>query len=393
MKTYRMAKGWRIFVYLTAIPMFLIFGAMLFLPFWDDGTNADAMWFLAPMSILMMGVIAVGLYDTIKGKVIIGENKLYKTGFPKRELAFDEIKGYRQEGSYIFIEPHSKQQKKIIAHIYIERKKEFLAWLSANYPDLKELAAQQARNEILDSDKFGSSIEERIATIQQVKKTTNLLAGLGMIAALWTVFWADPYLYCVLACVAIFIACIIVYKRFDNIIKLNEKTESPYPSVLMPMIFTACALAMRALLNVTLLSHRPVWIPLLVLTAVLVGIILWKNREFAFENKKADIFLITLISFIVMAFNYGAMISLNSELDQSQPEIYQARVVEKYADYGIISTYDVTLSAWEKEENEREINVPKAVFHSFNEGDDVMIHLKSGALGIDWFEVKPMTSQ
>ncbi len=388
-----MAKGWRIFVYLTAIPMLFLFGSMLFLPLWDENANTSVMWFLAPLSMLMMSMIAAGLYDSIKGKLIIGENKLYKTGFPKRELAFDEIKGYRQVSYYIFIEPHSKQQKKITAHVFVERKQEFLKWLSANYPNLDELTAQEERNEILDSDKFGSNIEERIATIQQVKKTTNLLAGFGVIAALWTGFWADPYLYCALACVAVFIACIIVYKRFDKIIKLNEKTESPYPSVLMPMLFTGCALAMRALLNFTLLSHRPVWIPLLVLTAVFMGIILWKNREFTFENKKADIFVITVVSFIVMAFNYGAMIGLNSELDQSQPEVYQAKVLEKYADYGIITTYDVTLSAWEKEENEREINVPKAIFHSFNKGDDVMIHLKSGAFGIDWFEVKPMTSQ
>jgi len=163
--------------------------------------------------------------------VIIGENKLYKTGFPKRELAFDEIKGYRQEGYYIFIEPHSKQQKKIIAHIFIERKKEFLAWLSANYSDLNELAAQEERNEILDSNKFGSSIEERIVNIQKIKKRTNLLNGIAVIAALWMMF-PDPNNYCVWVCIAAFIALIVTQKRYRNIVKLNPKNDSPYPTII-----------------------------------------------------------------------------------------------------------------------------------------------------------------
>lgn len=388
MKTYRMAKGWRIFVYLTAIPMFLIFGSMLFLPLWDDTTNASVMWFLAPLSILMMGVIVVGLYDTIKGKVIIGENKLYKTGFPKRELAFDEIKGYRQEGYYIFIEPHSKQQKKIIAHIFIERKKEFLAWLSANYSDLNELAAQEERNEILDSNKFGSSIEERIVNIQKIKKRTNLLNGIAVIAALWMMF-PDPNNYCVWVCIAAFIALIVTQKRYRNIVKLNPKNDSPYPTIIFGLFAVSSAMMLNGIWF-NLLQY--IWLPFIGLTAVLMTIILWKNEELTFKEN-SDYFVIAILLMLTAAFSYGAIVTLNCTFDNSTPTTHRADVLGRRGSSGTVPIYYVELSEWGNQADFNKVLIGKKIYNSLAYRDEVIVHLKSGALGIDWFEIMPTTTK
>lgn len=389
MKTYRMAKGWRIFVYFTAIPMFFIFGSMLFLPFWDDTENTSIMWFLAPLSILMMGVMAGGLYDTIKGSLIIGENKLYKTGFPKRDLAFDEIKGYRQEGYYIFIDPHSKQHKRIFTHIFIERKKELLAWLSANYPDLNELAAQEERDQILNNDKLGSNIEERIEAIQKIKKRANLLNGVAIIAALWMTFFPDPDHYCVFACIAIFIALLVVQKRHRNIIKLNPQNDTPYPSIIFGLLAASFAIALKAMWF-NLLQY--IWLPSIGLTAVLMTIILWKNGELNFK-KPVDYFAIAMLLVFMAAFSYGAIVTLNCTFDTSAPTTYRADVLGKRVSEGKALTHYIELSEWGNQADFNEAMVGLKLYNSLSEDDEVIIHQKSGMLGIDWFEVKPMTSQ
>jgi len=384
-----MAKGWQIFVYLIAVPMFLLFGSMLFLPLWDDNPDRSIMWFVAPLSILMMGVIAVGLYDTIKGKIIIGENKLYKTGFPKRELAFDEIKGYRQEGYYIFIEAHSKQQKKIIAHIFIERKKEFLAWLSVNYPDLNKLTAQQERNEILDSDKLGSNIEERIGNIQKIRKRTNLINGFAVIAALWMTFFPDSGNYAVWACIAVFIALIVVQKQYRNIVKLNPQKDTPYPTIIFGLLAVSFAIMLNGIWF-NLLQY--IWLPFLVLTATLTAIILWKNGELNFKHP-SDYFAIAMFVMLMAAFSYGAIVTLNCTFDNSTPTTYRVDVLSKRVSSGTVPMYYIELSEWGKQADFNEVLISKKLYNSLAEDDEVIVHLKSGALGIDWFEVMPITSQ
>lgn len=389
MKTYRMAKGWQIFVYLTAIPMLFLFGSMLFLPLWDENANTSVMWFLAPLSMLMMGMIAVGLYDTIKGKLIIGENKLYKTGFPKRELAFDEIKGYRKVSYYIFIEPHSKQQKKITAHVFIERKQEFLKWLSANYPNLDELTAQEERNEILDSDKLGGSVEERIETIQKVKKRANLLNGTAIIAALWTTFFPDPDNYCVWVCVAVFIALIVIQKRYRNIIKLNPKTETPYPSVIFGWLAVSFALALKALWF-NLLQY--IYLPFFILISILMAIVLWKNEELTFKAP-SDYFAVATLLMFMAAFSYGAIVSINCAFDNSTPTTHRTDVLSKRVSSGTIPLYYIELSEWGDQSDFNEALIDKKLYDILAEDDEAIVHQKIGLLGIDWFEVKPMTAE
>ena len=332
------------------------------------------------------------------GRVIVGENKLCVKGIVNRELAFDEIKGYRYYKQnlikYIFIEPKSTEHKRMQIPMFLKGQQEFELWLTQNFPNAEEVAAKEDHSQMVNDEALGTNVQERLETIDKVKKITRTLNILGIIVALWTGFWASPYLYCVLTCIAIFIACIAVYKRFGHLIKLNKETESPYPSVFMPMLFVAGALLIRGIINFTLLSHQPVWIPLLLITVVLMGMLMWKNREFTFQRKKGqDTFMVIILTCLLAAFVYGAMVGLNVELDRSQPEVYKAKVLKKEVNFDKVPTYDIRLSAWEKVPKAYDIKVPRVVFNTLDEGSNATIHLKQGAFGFDWYEVMPRTDK
>jgi len=389
MKTYRTSKGLRIFACAIAIPLILLSIYIIYTILQTDTDQQWANWILASLLMLPIAVLSLGLCDVLTSKVIVGENKLYVKGIVNRELAFDDIKGYRHVQQYIFIEPQSKQHKRIRIQALLEQREEFATWLTTRYPDLDKLAAEEERSEILDTDKFGENIEERIENFQQIKKITRPLNRLAVVIALCTFLWRSPYFY--VACMAVFIISVIIYRRHDDVIKFEPKAGSPYPSVSSAMFLSAITLFFFGLFaEGEVLSFRPIWLPLFLSTAIFMGLFLWKNREFTFERKAVDIANTFGVSVIFMMFSFGSLTMISYHLNISKPEIYHAKVLKKNGtctNWAVVCP--IVISAWEKQPDEQEIRIKSEFYHALNENDDVAIHLKTGVAGIRWFQVKP----
>src|SRR5688572_14930422 len=97
-KQYRCAKGLAIFIYLIAplmIVVFLVIALMPILPFFKEETTSGYFFFL-PLSLGMIALMVAGIIDVYKWRLIIDDEKVYTVGLlPRRELLFQEIKGYR----------------------------------------------------------------------------------------------------------------------------------------------------------------------------------------------------------------------------------------------------------------------------------------------------------
>ncbi|RDC62787.1 hypothetical protein AHMF7616_01381 [Adhaeribacter pallidiroseus] len=90
----RVARGWAVFIYLTAPLLIFLFGWLLFMPFLPNakGNSNNLIWFLTPVSLGMIGLMVIGLLDTIFGKVVIEADRIYsKSILSNRELLFNEI--------------------------------------------------------------------------------------------------------------------------------------------------------------------------------------------------------------------------------------------------------------------------------------------------------------
>ena len=111
MKEYKIGKGWAIFICIFAPLLIALFVWLLIMPFVLDDTSIEMLYFLAPLSIGMIGLMVVGLLDTIKGKVIVSSDTLsIRSTFINRDLKFQEIKGFSSRTELHFCT--SKHRKK-----------------------------------------------------------------------------------------------------------------------------------------------------------------------------------------------------------------------------------------------------------------------------------------
>ena len=114
MKEYKIAKGWAIFIYIFAPLLIALFAWLMVMPFIEENMPVEAAIIIIPISIGMIGLSILGFLDARNGKVIIGKNSVKPIGpLSTKELVFRDIKGYTNDGKYIYIVPISKDKKKI----------------------------------------------------------------------------------------------------------------------------------------------------------------------------------------------------------------------------------------------------------------------------------------
>jgi hypothetical protein len=225
MKEYKISRGWAIFIYIT-LPLFIaLFGWLFIMPFATGSENdLKTFWFLGPMSIGMIVLLVVGLRETIKGRFVIDNNRIFSVGaFSNKELMFDEIKGYRITEKYILIESNNENKKKIKVSTYFGNTDEIVQWLSDNYPDLDVVNVKQEKEEILSNEEFGYTTEEREIKLQKAFKTAKVLNWTGGIIGVWVLFFPKPYEYAIIASAVLPVICLVVVKYFNGLIRINEK--------------------------------------------------------------------------------------------------------------------------------------------------------------------------
>ncbi|WP_027360777.1 hypothetical protein [Desulforegula conservatrix] len=90
-----------------------------------------------------------------------------------------------------------------------------------------------------------------------------------------------------------------------------------------------------------------------------------------------------------MCFLYGASttVLMNGILDNSKPEIYKVRVIEKKSCAGKNRSSYLTLSPWSELKNPKEVDVGKYTYDFHEVGDSVDVAVYKGKLGITWFKI------
>jgi cell shape-determining protein MreD len=388
MKEYKIAKGWAIFIYITAPLLIGLFGWLLILPFSDGDFSPSATWIFIPISLGMITLMVLGLIETINGKVVIDNEKIYTISpFSNRQLNFNQIKGYRLIEKYIVIEPISSDKKRIKISSYYGKSNEIILWLASNYSDLDSQNELQEQEEILLYEEFGRTIEEREAKLKKARKTAKLINWSGGIVAAFTIFWADPYEYSILASFAMPLVAIMVMKFSGGLLRIDERKESAYPSILYGILAPSCAIFIRALIDFDIFDYTNVWLPSLFITAILLGVILIGNKEFKFK-KAMDYFSLFSAAMFLFGFSFGTLITLNCYYDKSEPEIYNAKILDKRISSGKSSTCYFELTPWGKRTEKEEVSVSKRLYNLLDKDDEINIFFRTGKFNIPWFTVR-----
>jgi hypothetical protein len=389
MKEYKISKGWAIIIYITAPLLIGLFAWLLIMP-WVTGSQQDmeALWILGPVSVGMIVFLLIALLDTIKGKFVIADDKIWIVStLSKRELTIDEIKGYRIADKYIFIESNVKGKRKITLNTYYENSHEIIDWLSENYLDLDVIEAYDEEREILGNEALGWTLEQREAKLAKAHKMAKVLNWTGGLIGIWTFFWASPYEYAIIASIAFPILCLIVLKFSNGLIRINEKKENAYPVIFWGIFATSMGLCLRGLMDYNIFDYSNVWTPSISVTLAYTALLTIGSKEFKLDMAKGY-WMIIGYSILIFCYGYGAVITLNCMYDKSEPEIFHATILNKRIDSGKLTTYYLELTPWAQQSKSSEFTVSKELYNNLHIADTVNIVFKQGNFDIPWFEIR-----
>jgi hypothetical protein len=389
-KEYKIGKGWAIVTY-TLVPLLIaLSGWLLIIPFvpgMKDDLNPNFYWFLAPMSLGMIGLMVVGLLDTIKGKVIVSPDTLsIRSTFINRDLKFQEIKGFQIDQNYIFVLPNTVTKKRIKISTYIGNSAELIMWLSSNFKDLHQVNEEKKETEILDNFEYGRNTEERSSQLNQAKKVAKVLNWTGGLILVWTLFKPEPYEYAILASISLPIIATLVVIYYKGLIRIDERKGSAYPTVFFAILMTSCGLFLRALLDYDIFYYSNIWIPSIIIGITMVALLVFGTKEFKFKKAK-DYFSVLSLTIFFFGFGYGSIVTLNCMYDESVPQTFQSKVLNKRISSGKRTTYYIELTAWGTQTEKNDVSVTEELYEKLEIDNNVTVYLKNGWLKIPWFIV------
>ncbi|AEE52949.1 hypothetical protein [Haliscomenobacter hydrossis] len=388
MKEYKMAKGWAIFIYLSVPLLFGLFCMpfiTLMIPAWRE--EPSFYWFAIPISLIMMALCIAGLIDTMIGKVWIDDASIHaKSVFFSRSILLTEIKGFRIDDKYIYVEPKTKAQKRIKIQKYYGKIDELVEWLNERYPNLDETDAAQEYQEILNDNSFGYSQTERETAFQRAKKITSILNWTGGVIAAWVIFWPVPYPFAILSAIALPLIALVVLKRANGLIHFDEKNNSAHPSIIVAFLIPALGLMLRALFDFHLYDHTKVWLPVLLLGLAFTTVIFMNNKEFELKRGRS-LFMAICILIFSSAYAYGALICVNCYYDQSNGAVFRTQIVDKNKSGGNTTSYYFEVTPWGTRTAVEEVEVSRQLYDQLQKGDEVRVLLFKGKFDIPWYVV------
>lgn len=98
---------------------------------------------------------------------------------------------------------------------------------------------------------------------------------------------------------------------------------------------------------------------------------------------------------ILFVFSYGCgtAILTNALLDQSEPEVYKARIISKQIENGKTITYRIDFEPWGPITENEIMRVSKTEFERLNVNDSIKLELQLGFLKTQWIRKNNLAQQ
>lgn len=384
---YRTAKGWSIFIYIFTpflIALFVFLGVM---PFMADKLVWWLVLLFVPVSIGMTLFMIYGLLNTFKGRLIIYSDKVVEIGvFRDKELELSNIKGYRIDQNYTYLIPKSDDSKIIKVSQYIGNKNSFNQWLYTNFNDVDLIESAQQVEEILTNKEFGRTVDEREDKLKWARYVARTINAVGSLLAVLLFFYPRPYELITLIALIFPVFILASLHFFNGLIRIDQKNNSGYPSIIYGLISPGMALALRSFLDFDILEYSNFWLPTLAVTLMTSLIMLSTTTELKFK-KAADYFTaISLVGFVFI-YTYGGIINYNCIYDNSEPEVYSSEVLNMRISSGKSSSYYIELKPWGPISETEDISISKGLYERLEVGESVNIYLMNGKMNIPWFTI------
>jgi hypothetical protein len=345
---------------------------------------------ILPFSLGMIGLSLYGMADVAMGKfVIAGDRVILHSPFGSRGLSNDEIRGYRKDENHIRIFPVKESQKEMKVSTYFKDAHLIIQWLATHYNDLDILEGDEEERQVLRNDEFGITEESRLQRLNQARKVSKIVNGGVWVLLVWLLAFPRYYAYGITICCLYPLIAIFVTLSYRGLISPDEYKNSKIPSTGIAFILPGFILALRVLMDFTILMHPP-WLWVAVVIISIVFSFLYILPSFRLTSKPirfyATAFLMVLLN---LFYSYGVIIAANCMLDNSVPAQYETTVSGKRVSTGKQTTYYLALNPWRTLAEAQEVKITRAEYESIQKGDSIVVTEHAGYLTIPWIEITP----
>lgn len=212
------------------------------------------------------------------------------------------------------------------------------------------------------------------------------LNAIGVAIALVMVFFREIGHFSVAIAAVTPVLLSLIIKRYKGVIRIMERKNSVYPSIIWGFLAPIVALLLRSLLAYDIQEYGEIWkyaIPAALFFFCLVTI---GTPEFR-SRKADDLIGMGMIAAISIAYGFSVIVALNCEYDPSTPDHFDANVLEKRVSGSKSKSYYVTLSPWGPKSSNEEVTISSSLYQRLNVKDHVHVYLYKGKLQAPWIIV------
>jgi hypothetical protein len=383
--TYRIAKGWRIFIYIFAPILMVSFLSTIFFIFTAEGVSPFIAPLLAMGALVMTCLFAYGLIDTIQSRFIIGNDHVTSINpLASRTLKFEDVLGYKIERNGIYIIPKNAQHKKIKTSTYLEKADQITAWLASTFTDLNKQEFADQEKSILNDDALGLSQqarEHRLAEARRIAKITN---AVGFVLFFWMTFYPIFYTIVLIIGIAYPVVIIILLYLYRGLLRVDERKNNAYPSVATGFIMAGLSLTLRGLFDYNILEFSQLWITTGTFAVLLIILILIATKLPTFKSAQ-DYFVIFTLMILAYSYSFGAYTVSNCLFDSSSPQYYKTSIIQKEISKGRSTTYYIIVTSWHDAEKIEKVTINSEEYNLTSIGDEIAIAEMKGFFGTPWY--------
>lgn len=212
--------------------------------------------------------------------------------------------------------------------------------------------------------------------------------------ALWLVLYPYPYkvLFTILLIIPILGIILNGINGRPSIASLVEITKDDHKSkeydVADFIDIAAWAILLRVVLDYEFDNFYSLIIPGVLGFILILVIILLTHKIIEKTNKNKTWIYLSLV-FNIFIYSFAGVYGINCVYDNSKPEIYEVKVIDKKISRGRRSTtYNLKIQPWGHHYDSENIAVSKEQYEETYIGETVKIDLKKGVFNIPWYYVE-----
>jgi hypothetical protein len=379
---FKVSIGFRFFygIVLSGLIFLVVFAFYRFGIANKNGVDAMLLAIAVPCCMMLINVF--------RSKVTITDLSITRTtAFGTKELLFADVKGCRIGDKTIRIDPVDvKTSPRITINNYIDfdNSDELKKLIAAKFTDLNEAGLKFEQEKFFENERYGLTVPERKSTLKKVKIIAVIYSVIGVLLTFAMIPVDEGYFPSLLMMGYPLLGIIIIVTSGGLTKFVSSSKVSINPFVGLGMVMSMVIMLFKSLNDFEIYSYANVWIPWLIIGAVLFAMLYLWGLNWSLPSIKAQVIFMMLVCCL---YGYGSLIQLNCVFDHSAAQVYKTSVYNKWVSHGKSTNYYLTLNPWEAGKKTKDVAVYRSRYNAANIGDTISVSTKKGLLRIPWFYV------